>query len=858
MTLITLLRWLLVFGAFGFATHVVARVPMDAELRTSVDSLKQNLTMMPTASNNAQQRARILYDWINAHAMVGGYVPVNATLVVQRVLAYQAPMYAQLDALIKELALYDDDPQAIGPLTLTGRGSYQVNSYSQFSQTYTVGTKPLRPGGGLLVSRHFQTNPGFFQTEHPDQDNYVSIRSSNSRVRFKVEQHPVSGMHGGFRTSEPQLVFRLRGATLQQGATITVTYGDRSGGSRGLHMPDFASEHMPFPLYLDLDGSNLWYSLPIQPLQVVGATVVGVHGFAPSLVAAGEAFSFSVRAEDAFANRATGSLPGWELRVNGQVLISLPAGGEAVQVVEGVAFDHPGVYRITITSTDGAIQGVVNPIVVEKNPQQRVYWGDTHGHSGFAEGIGTADEFMRFARDDSRLDFVTHSEHDVFMDAREWEILKTLVRKYHENGRFIPYLGYEWSIRNPQGGHHNVLFRTPEGRATVPGALFPTLSRLYQGLREANDPRDIVVIPHAHNTGDYRQSDPELELLVEILSMHGNFEWFGHMYLKHGHQVGFVAASDDHLARPGYSIPWRDSLAQQGGLAGVWATGRTNDEIFDAMRGLSTYATSGDRMVLNFAVNDGLMGQRIPFTPARSVKGRVVGTAPIRSITVLKNDTVLWSKNYDRPIDGNGEAETDGADTHLALSFSSESHPGEVSDNPRGWRHWRGTLEVQGAEVVAATLVDEHNRNTQNLERDERVANRLHFATHSRGDHSSIALTLRNADPEARLVLNLEAATETGSAPPFLRAHQTIPGSEVTLRLSDLRSDHLLHPMPIDGFADAVELTRTIPEAPLNVEFQFEDDTLPGHDDYYFMRVRQANEALGWSSPVWVGGHPTR
>jgi hypothetical protein len=100
------------------------------------------------------------------------------------------------------------------------------------------------------------------------------------------------------------------------------------------------------------------------------------------------------------------------------------------------------------------------------------------------------------------------------------------VRKYHRNGHFIPYLGYEWTISNPQGGHHNVLFRTPEGRSTVPGTMFPTLSRLYAGLRAANDPQDIVVIPNADNTGDYRQSDPELEPLVEIISMHGNFEWF--------------------------------------------------------------------------------------------------------------------------------------------------------------------------------------------------------------------------------------------------------------------------------------------------------------------------------------------
>ena len=59
----------------------------------------------------------------------------------------------------------------------------------------------------------------------------------------------------------------------------------------------------------------------------------------------------------------------------------------------------------------------------------------------------------------------------------------------------------------------------------------------------------MVVIPHAHNPGDFRQSHPGLEPLVEMMSMHGTFEWFMQEYLSRGHQVGVVAASDDHQRR---------------------------------------------------------------------------------------------------------------------------------------------------------------------------------------------------------------------------------------------------------------------------------------------------------------------
>ena len=128
------------------------------------------------------------------------------------------------------------------------------------------------------------------------------------------------------------------------------------------------------------------------------------------------------------------------------------------------------------------------------------------------------------------------------------------------------FLSYEWTVNNLDGGHHNVLYRTPDNRQRVSSHFAPTLSKLYQGLRTQAEPRDVVVIPHAHQAGDYRLNDPELEPLVEVMSQHGTFEWFGRMYLNHGHQVGFTAASDNHLSQPGYTAPLGGSLSQRGGL----------------------------------------------------------------------------------------------------------------------------------------------------------------------------------------------------------------------------------------------------------------------------------------------------
>ena len=485
---------------------------------------------------------------------------------------------------------------------------------------------------------------------------------------------------------------------------------------------------------------------------------------------------------------------------------------------------------------------------MQEAPKRRIYWGDTHGHSGFAEGIGTAERFMEWAREDARLDYVTHSEHDIWMDDQEWNVLNNIVQNATRDGHFVAFVGYEWTIRNLQGGHHNVLFRRPFQGPRIPAQQYGTLSRLYQGLRNHHDPNDVVVIPHAHQSGDYRQNDPELEPLVEIMSQHGNFEWFGRMYLNHGHQVGFIAASDNHLSQPGYSAPKGGSLSQRGGLGALLATERTTDALFDAMKNLDTYATTGDRIILDVSVNGTGMGQRAEFAEQRTVRGRVIGTAPIDSIVLVKNDREIDRREFPAepgpPKDG-----------QYQLVFHSDSTPMHPGDNPRGWRGWRGELKVEDATIADAVGMDLHNANIQNVERVD--ATTLRFATHTRGGPSSLLLTLADVKRLAQLSLNLEEATEFGGGPPILRRHQTTPPSTVQLSLRDASRSQATAELPFGEYTDRITLRRARTEGAMDVAFEFTDQG-SRHGDWYFIRVTQANDAMAWSSPIWVGGFPKR
>ncbi len=824
---------------------------LSPDLRARVEKLKADVAYLPTDTLSMTERSRVLWQWANAWALNGGELPVNLTQTVAAVTAYPelaGRLPGLIDDYLFEMTLLDETPDALGSL-VADPGPFEARAWVTIRQTYTVGSRDIQTGGGFVVARHFMPNYGIWQAGDPEGDNFVSIESSNAEVSFTADSVPMTGMHGGFRGSRPALMFRLVTGTLSRGDTVTITYGDPRAGSRGFLMADFASDRMPLPLYLAFNDDEPFLTLPIQPIRITGTRFAGLAGFAPSIVAPEETFTVSVRGQDAAYNRAVDGHPALRILNGTDVLARLPASEEAISLVT-LSLPEPGAYHLTVETRDGSVRGSVNPILVTADDRERIFWGDTHGHSGFAEGIGSPDQFMTWARDDARLDYVTHSEHDIWMDDHEWNVLRRNVNRYTEEGSFIAYLGYEWSVRNLRGGHHNVLFRTPAGRERIPAQFFPTLSRLYQGLRATADTEDVVIIPHAHQAGDYRQNDPELEPLVEIMSQHGNFEWFGRMYLSHGHQVGFIAASDNHISQPGYSAPRNSSLAQRGGLGAILAREKTTDAIFDGMKALKAYATTGDRIILDVTVNGTGMGQRGAFKEEREIRGRVIGTAPIESLTLFRNDEVLWEADYLT------DTEPDTGDSGVfLLSFGSDAAPYNPGDNPRGWRHWRGTIEIENATLDAFEGMDFHNAFHQTLTPDPDRPNRFDFATLTRGDTSSIRLHLSGIRRTAAVTVDLEETRESGGAPPIYRAPQTVPAAALTLALRDLERGRLERTLPVDAYTDTVALRRRIDAGERDLSFEVADRS-DRQGDYYFLRVRQANDAMAWSSPIWIGGFP--
>jgi len=850
-----LLITVVVFAILSATPTTHAAHDLSSELRSKVDALKTAARNGDTTRENAKQRVEVLWEWANAAAVQGEHLPMNLSLYSRSVLMADSPralnpnLLRSVDRFIYELSLRDDHPDGIGSIAITAPETSPARSRQTVSVTYTVGSIPMVEGGRIMLARQFMTDSERLQRDNPSVDGYVSINSSNPNAKWTPNSVPWSGAHGGFRAPVPTWTYGLQGTALTEGDTITVTYGDTSGGGRAMEIQTFSNDAASLPIYVDLENKGHFLSLPLPTYKVVGKEMVAVHAIAPSIVAPGETIEVRVRPEDFFFNLATGDVPAIDVLVNGKAHNQIPAGESTITVLD-TAFENPGVYQFTFAS-NGRKLGKSNPIWVRENPPYRVYWGETHGHCGFAEGQGSVDGYFEFGRDEAGLDFLTLSEHDIWLDDQEWNTLNDAVTRFTVENEFIAYAGYEWSSPRARGGHHNVFFRRP-GPDRVSGHSAPIQSMLYQQLREQTPVEDILIIPHAHQLGDWRITDVDTEQLIEIMSGHGTFEWFGQRYLEQGHRVGFVGASDDHVGHPGYAAgrgygARRSNIGQFGGLAAAIAPEKTTDVLFDALRSRSAYATShSQRIILDVAFNGDRMGRQLPYSETVNIEGRVIGSAPIDKIDVISDGEIVWSKQFtDEKLSDKVTAE---------ISFWSES-TSYIRDNPRGYRIWEGHLDVEGATLKGATTVEKLNRSNDYIRIDENNPNRIHFSIATRGIENNIILELEDATPETEFQISLEETTEGGRAPVQVRQYDTFPASKTTFILGQKQA---VKPFYTGDFTDELSLRIVDMDAPIDQSFSYEAPEPPKRGDHYYVRVRQIDGAMAWSSPVWIGGEPSR
>ena len=215
---------------------------LSPDLRSRVERLKVEAPQSATDIATLAARLDTLWQWANAYSLTGGPFPdgfpqltANANRALRRLPqgGAQIPVATVPEFIrryAREFQIKDEQPDALGSLTLTPSGPFRAGETVTLTQIYTVGAMPMAAGGGIVLRKSGRRSASL-QTDDPAQANYVTVRSSNPQARFTPSEPWGEWLSFLIRTSN--LPFRLSGAQLAEGDTVTITYGDTSGGGPG-------------------------------------------------------------------------------------------------------------------------------------------------------------------------------------------------------------------------------------------------------------------------------------------------------------------------------------------------------------------------------------------------------------------------------------------------------------------------------------------------------------------------------------------------------------------------------------------------------------------------------------------------
>jgi len=467
-----------------------------------------------------------------------------------------------------------------------------------------------------------------------------------------VELHPET-------VGDGLLAIVIGGRTLEAGERVRVVYG---AGPQGARADWYAESDSVFWIGVDGDGDGVRGLVPDPPRVNVAAGVARRFVLTlPTTARIGQEVRLTVAAVDRIGNAAVGfqgeiRLSGPQRALRFPPVISVGPGDAGRRSVEVTAVAE-GAFRLDAEAAGRGPAGRSNPIVVGSEAPS-VLWGDLHGHSNFSDGTGTPEDYFRYARDVAALDVVALTDHDhwgmqpLSRHPELWEEIVRQTRSFHEPGRFVTILGYEWT--SWLHGHRHVLYFDDAGE--VLSSVDPDYDdprELWAALRG----REAMTFAHHSAGGPVATNweippDPVLEPVTEIVSVHGSSEAadspkgiyapvpgnYVRDVLARGYDLGFIGSGDSHDGHPGLAA----IAGTSGGLAAILADELSREGVLAALRARRAYATNGPRIFLDVRLGVLSMGSTIdPADGPLELSVRVVAEAPIESIDVIRLGGVM-------------------------------------------------------------------------------------------------------------------------------------------------------------------------------------------------------------------------
>lgn len=735
-------------------------------------------------------------------------------------------------------------PEHMGSIVLSPSGPFIAGSFAELTLVYTAGIFGIDDTGMMKISWRTTSDMSKPQFDKPQAANYTTVEASNgAKLEVWFDRLNV-------RPYANTLLIRVGRGYLRAGDTLTIRMGDRRHGSPGFRLQTNVEKNVELKTSVDAFATYEFCELPRQPaFDLVAGPAASWKAILPSLAVAGEPFRLAIVAEDAWGNSTDNAAALLQL-VPSRPVRGLPKeiavnSGDGPRVIPDLVATEGDLDLRLISNGEEVARA--NPLRVVASAALRRYWGDLHGQSGETIGMGSADDYFRYARDAAFVDIVGHQGNDFQITDAFWKKLNELTAAFDRPGHFVCVPGYEWSGNTGMGGDRNIFYRR-EGRPirrsshilvggrTSTEAIY-TADKLFRAL----DGEDAVVI--AHVGGRYADlkyaHDGRLERSVEVHSSWGTFEWLLHDAFALGHRVGIVCHSDDHKGRPGATRPGASSFGAVGGLTCYLMPELTRDALFAALRQRRHYGTTGSRVLIDLkgsfdqpvtrfsedpklgpaeevTVREAMMGDIIrPGSAPMRLSTEVIGTAPIERVEVLHGTQVVRTV---RPF-----AAAD-LGRRVRVAWQGAEYRGRGRET-----FWQGTLRLAGNRLARFGEVNFLNPERKVVETDPSTA--LKWNSVTTGNIAGIDLWL----DDARLgTLQIETNVVCGTVDLAELDDATVAfdGGGLGRRLSVYR-------LPECEWDRRVALDHTV--------------AFPGGADLpVYIRVTQSDGNQAWTSPIYL------
>ena len=496
----------------------------------------------------------------------------------------------------------------------------------------------------------------------------------------------------------------------------------------------------------------------------------------------------------------------------------------------------------------------------------KCFFGDIHNHCNASYAHGSLEDALKNAM--LQLDFVSVTGHSSWPDIPErkppleslvdyhtegfdklengWDRFVNTFKKYNKPGEFVCFPSYE--IHSMADGDHTVYFKNNNQSMFKPAGI-PEFQEIVRKIRTEGD--DAFLVPHhiGYKTGyrgiNWNRFSEDTSPFVEIISMHGCSEsdesvlpYLHSMGPKNGsntmqagldsgHHFGVIGSTDHHSAHPG---------SHGYGKVAVWAEELTKESIWEALKNRRCYAITGDRIYLEFYINDKIMGESVPFIKNRDIRFSVVAGDALDYVELLKNNRVIRRFSNEENISDTGTVIKKGK---VFVEF--------------GWggsgikNDWNIKLKLIGGRILdveprlhGVDVVNPEQKHTQHYQFSNwtRDGNSVELKTCTWGNPT----TLTNANQG--LCLEFEADEDA-----VLSINVNNNKYRKSLKELNDRSDSYY----LSQFlSSAVRIHRIVKEEEYKLEIQYDDTGTGLEEDFYYVRVRQRNGQWAYSSPIWI------